>query len=133
MTSRSGTCRDRRPVQVPDYMPGQLAQRGGDVGNHHGGNPHRPGGEHARRPGGHGGSREIVPVHPLSDDRGEQSSRLRLTRVADSRPGQPDGRVGNVVQRAVGDAGDFGKTQRDHGPSSPSSRRAPPDQGVTCR
>jgi hypothetical protein len=69
------------------HLPGEHAQRRHDVADHDSRDAHRPGGQHAHRPGRHGVGCVTVPVSVFPGYRDEHPARPRLTRAANRRRG----------------------------------------------
>ena len=96
------------PGKAVDHRAGQQRQRGLHVGDDERGHAGRLAGQHSDRPGRHRSGGEIVPVHPLARQRGEQAARLGLPGVDDDRAGHRGLRVGSPVERSPGDLRDLG-------------------------
>ena len=109
----TGDSRDGQAGQGAGDRPGQGGQCGRHVRGGQRGHADGPAGKHGHRALLDRGGREVVPVHPLAGQGGEQGAGGGLPRVDDDGADQ-GGRAGTRAESRSGDLRDRGQRQRDH-------------------
>ncbi len=132
LAGRSGE-RDERGVEALRDGPGERAEGRDDVVDHdrrHGA-PDPAGGQHGHRAGLDGALGEVVAVHVLTGEGGEEPARPHVAGVDHDRSGDPLLRVRQVAGLPADDGGDLGEGQVDHRDSPPAVRESFRGEGCT--